>query len=107
MDCDTDELGCDTDELVVFGLLDFPITPVKYNTTIITVIIIILVAIVMLYATCGKKRKEGFTGDVLDFLDRMIKNQDELNKYELEEEKQTNKINELNAIYEGLASWLY
>ena len=75
---------------------------------IVIVIIVVLVALVMLYTTSAKKHREEFRSndDILDFLNRMIKNQNKLNEYEVKEANQTRKINEIKNSIDGIVSWL-
>jgi len=76
---------------------------------IIIVIVVILVALVMLYNTSSNTRREKFSSNdsILDFLDRMIKNQTRLNEYEEDEASQSRKIDEIGNNIENIMGWLY
>jgi len=76
---------------------------------IIIVIVVILVALVMLYNTSSNTRREKFSSNdsILDFLDRMIKNQTRLNEYEEDEARQSRKIDEIGNNIENIMGWLY
>jgi hypothetical protein len=76
---------------------------------IVIVIVVILVALVMLYNTSSNTRREKFSSNdsILDFLDRMIKNQTRLNEYEEDEASQSRKIDEIGNNIENIMGWLY
>ena len=76
---------------------------------IIIAIVVILVALVMLYNTSSNTRRENFSSNdsILDFLDRMIKNQTRLNEYEEDEASQSRKIDEISNNIENIMGWLY
>ena len=74
---------------------------------IVIVIVVILVALVMLYNTSSNTRREKFSSNdsILDFLDRMIKNQTRLNEYEEDETRQSKKIDEIGIRPKGQKKW--
>ena len=76
---------------------------------IVIVIVVILVALVMLYNTSSNTRREKFSSNdsIIDFLDRMIKNQTRLNEYEEDETRQSKKIDEIGNNIENIMGWLY
>ena len=64
---------------------------------IVIVIVVILVALVMVYNISSNTRREKFSSNdsIIDFLDRVIKNQTKLNEYEEDETGQSKKIDEI------------